>query len=70
MTKNEKNLTAKNQILYNALVKIGRLADHQIPSYAYSENEAGCVMADALNHIVDITISARNIVDNETEAQP
>jgi len=40
------------------LEQIDRAADHQIPYYAYGDNEAGCRLAGYLKDIRDLAIDA------------
>ena len=47
-------LRAENERLREALEGIGNHANHQIPFYAYGDNEAACDMAFRLHRIIKI----------------
>jgi len=61
----------KNELirLEELFEKIKECADHQIPFYAYGDNEAACRMSDYLEKIWDMAHRGLIILSEEVEGE-
>lgn len=53
---------AEGANLTDVLAAVAELSDHQIPGYAYGDNEAACDMSARLRKIRDLCLEAANEV--------
>lgn len=54
----------QNEVICNVLEDIAKTADHQIPFYAYGDNEAACDMSDRLQEIYEKAMQHRRDILN------